>query len=442
MKKLLISSYFLFFIPYFLFSQNVGIGTTSPSVKLHVVGTTSNVAIFNGANQMYITLAENGSNRGYIGSYSGNAQDIDFGTYSGNDNGKVHLTTANTPRLTVDGDGLVGIGTTLPEQLFSVNGGMVIDQGNFNNGTSSTMLHFGSNSGEGIGSRRTSGNNQYGLDFYTQSFNRMTITNGGNVGIGLTNPSSKLELRGALGFSSTSKRWEMNYDSTAGYFYIDEYGSARRFFIKNGGNVGINTSNPQTTLDVNGDLNIENKLFLNNSTGNAGQVLMSNGGSSSPSWRDAAYSNQDRFLYKTNASNVATGALFNDVIKFDIGYALSSAISYNSSTGDFTVNKSGLYKFSGSFSPVISIQSNENGMGSFYIVINNSIGLLSLGEATIVTRHIASSYTGGAHIPVSMELYLTAGTSFHFFGQISAYYTTINNTGLAYNAISINLVSE
>lgn len=212
---------------------------------------------------MYITLAENGINRGYIGSFAGNAEDVDFGTYSGS-SGSIHLTTYNAPRLTVANNGNVGIGTTVPQQLFSVAGGMNIDQGDNNSGTSGNMLSFGSASGEGIGSKRSSGINQYGLDFYTNNFQRMTITNGGNVGINMTNPGSKLEIRGALGFSSTTKKWEMNYDSTAGYFYIDEFGIGRRFFIKDGGNIGIGQSNPTVPLNFASTLGNKISLWGNN----------------------------------------------------------------------------------------------------------------------------------------------------------------------------------
>ena len=61
-------------------SQNVGIGTTTPTTKLHVVGASPNIATFSGGDMMYITLAEGINNRGYIGSYAGNAEDVDFGT--------------------------------------------------------------------------------------------------------------------------------------------------------------------------------------------------------------------------------------------------------------------------------------------------------------------------------------------------------------------------
>ena len=94
----------------------------------------------------------------------------------------------------------VGIGMTSPEQNLSVNGGLVIDQANLNDGTlppgTNTALTFGSGSGEGIVSKRTAGGNQFGMDFYTNFINRMSITNGGNVGIGQTNPLARLWVEG------------------------------------------------------------------------------------------------------------------------------------------------------------------------------------------------------------------------------------------------------
>jgi hypothetical protein len=80
---------------------------------------------------------------------------------------------------------------------------MVVDQDSQNNGAvSSNSLTFGAGSGEGIASKRTGGGNQWGLDFYTSFQPRMTIANNGNVGIGTTSPSAKLEVNGAVNAQS------------------------------------------------------------------------------------------------------------------------------------------------------------------------------------------------------------------------------------------------
>jgi hypothetical protein len=49
-----------------------------------------------------------------------------------------------------------------------------------------------------VGSRRDGNPGSWGLDFYTLYLNRMSIAQGGNVGIGTTTPSEKLEINGNL----------------------------------------------------------------------------------------------------------------------------------------------------------------------------------------------------------------------------------------------------
>ena len=90
--------------------------------------------------------------------------------------------------------------TSLTEKLrISHDGKIVVDPGSLNSGNISNALVFGGMStGEGILSKRTLTGNQYGLDFYTNSLNRLSITNGGKVGIGTNNPQQALEVNGRI----------------------------------------------------------------------------------------------------------------------------------------------------------------------------------------------------------------------------------------------------
>jgi len=116
-------------------------------------------------------------------------------------------------------------------------GGVAIDQQNYNSGrlndstTNGVGLTFGAISGEGIASQRTSGLNQYGLDFYTGFAHRMSILNNGNVGIGTTNPTAKLEVTGNVRTDGGTVLLE---PSTAGVFANDG------LVFGDGGLAGIN----------------------------------------------------------------------------------------------------------------------------------------------------------------------------------------------------------
>jgi hypothetical protein len=100
-------------------------------------------------------------------------------------------------RMSITNAGNVGVGLTAPARLFSVATDIAVDENNANNGTISNTLHFGAgNSGEAIGSKRTATGNLWGLDFYTNSLNRMSIANNGYVGIGNSAPAAQLDVTG------------------------------------------------------------------------------------------------------------------------------------------------------------------------------------------------------------------------------------------------------
>ncbi|SPE54742.1 conserved exported hypothetical protein [Verrucomicrobia bacterium] len=82
--------------------------------------------------------------------------------------------------------------------FYDGSNGVHIDGFGNNNGTLDFGIKFGGalDSGEGIASKRTVGGDQYGLDFYTESANRMSIAGNGFVGINTTSPSERLEVNG------------------------------------------------------------------------------------------------------------------------------------------------------------------------------------------------------------------------------------------------------
>src|SRR5215207_4573680 len=112
------------------------------------------------------------------------------------DNAKVNKSGDSiTGQLTISGN--VGIGLTGPQKALSVNAALNVDQANANNGAVNPGITFGSSSGEGMASKRTGSGNQFGLDLYTGSAVRLSITNGGNVGIGTQTPNRTFHVEGS-----------------------------------------------------------------------------------------------------------------------------------------------------------------------------------------------------------------------------------------------------
>lgn len=200
-------------------SDLVGIGTNNPFANLHIVSSNSNPVIIDGGNFLFVTLAENGINRGYIGSFAGNPEDIEFGTYSGN-LGAVHLTTNNAPKLTVLNGGNVGIGTTSPTQKLDVQGGnarlnnaFVGDVGfgtvwaNFSHQSQANTTGYGflhSNDGNyTLINKQNTGTGYIG--FRVGNIDQAVITNSGNLGIGTTAPTQKVDIIGKIKITDGSQ---------------------------------------------------------------------------------------------------------------------------------------------------------------------------------------------------------------------------------------------
>ncbi len=164
---------------------NVGIGQTNPGFPLNFKSSLGDKVSFfgNSGNHYGVGIQPNLMQifTDYVGA------DIGFGYGS---------STGFNETMRVRGNGNVGIGVIIPEQNLSVKFSMNIDQANVNNGNLSSGITFGSMSGEGIASKRTAGGNQFGLDIYTSSVNRISITNTGSVGIGTNTPGSLFEVNG------------------------------------------------------------------------------------------------------------------------------------------------------------------------------------------------------------------------------------------------------
>jgi hypothetical protein len=254
----------------------VGIGTTTPKTTLHVAGqslwlTGGDGGGISGGGLGLRLYMDNGSGLGYIWAY-------DYGT-------------ATYKNITIQpSGGQLGVGTTSPlmklhvQGVTTANDGIRISQ----TGTFSSSLElYNSSSGArnwsilSTGSSNGQGAGNFVIRDVTSSSDRLFFSGtNGNIGVGsgFTNsvlPISKLHVDGdlfvtgaggaaglLLGDNNTTKEWGIEYDG-GGMNFWTPFGSTAgfanyRMYIKNNGNVGINTIGSNAKLTVNGTVLIGN----------------------------------------------------------------------------------------------------------------------------------------------------------------------------------------
>ena len=234
---------------------NVGIGTSSPSSKLHVAG---------GSGSTIRNTASAGSSW-FVGS------NVDSYILHNESNTPMVFTTNGVERLRIDSSGNVGIGITSTSSSLHI----------YRNSTSQTALNVEAGPsasyapGIYLTDNRSAGSNQrqyqisvggYAQAFYvtdtTVSAVRLLIDSSGNVGIGVTSPAAKLDVAGTI-YSRPGNTVGaiaiLTADATSGAsgislsasFASGGYGplkfltsNTEAMRISTNGNVGIGTSSP------------------------------------------------------------------------------------------------------------------------------------------------------------------------------------------------------
>jgi hypothetical protein len=303
-------------------SGNVGIGTSSPSSRVH---------IYENANRVTY-IAQNNNHIARFEAY-GTATAIDTTASNG-----IFFRINGGDIVKFAADGNVGIGTNTVtakvESYFSSNAVTINYLAtNLNNTSPIPVYGFDVTNGSGetrsikagIGYERHLTNGRGTLHFYNDSTNdtqslsgnrtsagdiKMSIDNDGNVGIGSVTPSYKLHVMGNGYFSSTLQvnsnitlsgggdviindsdgtgTFNSFMDSGIGYIRIDDGGSANGklninsgllYVGASGGNVGISSTTPGYKLDVVGDINFSSTLKFGgiNVVSNAGGDVYLNG---------------------------------------------------------------------------------------------------------------------------------------------------------------------
>ena len=216
-------------------SGNLGIGTTSPSQKLEVAG---NVKLDGDNRHIFF-----GGNNTFIGEKS-NSTELEL---RGGGN-----STAQT--VYIDNTGQIGVGTSNPSQKLEVLGNSLVTGTQF---IGDTFTKIQQASGNLLLTNQSSSG---AIRFLTNSTERVRIDSSGNVGIGTTSPSQKLEVIGNVKVSSTIyspnlATWgnvPMTIRSDDYIRFLTSSSNNERMRILNNGNIGIGTTSPSDKLEVYG----------------------------------------------------------------------------------------------------------------------------------------------------------------------------------------------
>ena len=230
---------------------SVGIGTASPSEKLHVVGGAATVKIESSTNEASLKY-DNSTTTGAI--------------KLANNDLKTELGGSEVMRILANGN--IGIGTSSPANLLSIEStgqfaGMNIKSAS-SNGIS--YIDFGDADDNNIGGINYD-NSTDTLQFRNGNANHVFLKSDGKVGIGTTSPSEKLTLRST------------QFDTT--HISIGDSVERLRIGYLHAGGLASSTSASQIGSDSSSDLSIaapsndasEIKFFTNTASGTPSEAL-------------------------------------------------------------------------------------------------------------------------------------------------------------------------
>ena len=203
---------------------NVGIGTSSPTYALQVVGDDRPIIMqAKNVNASLVIAYYNSVStlRAYLG--FGGASSTLF-EVSNNENGAISFRANGAERMRISSTGNVGIGTTSPSYLLHIPQGNSLFLGNlFISGTANNpILSSGATGGSmyiqsgGAGEGKiylqgaAAGGNGY-IEMYTQGNLRFTLSSAGNLGLSRSPTSNTLEVNGDAS-KSTAGSWAANSD--------------------------------------------------------------------------------------------------------------------------------------------------------------------------------------------------------------------------------------
>jgi len=385
---------------------NVGIGVTSPSTLI------SNSSVRNAAASglstslkgLNIEVPAGSDSQGYVASFA-NTQSASANYNAGVliEVGSTDTTTrllsvesGGTNRFEVRGDGNVGIGTTSPSTPLQIDntasvkltlsGGTTQNGMQFNGVSSDNFYLFAGNYAGYLG---------FGLWNATDSRMDMWVDGSGNLGLGTTAPSGKLNVEAAgnhlhlrANTATAGKYW--NFDITANnqLFIINNGGTGMT--IKDDGNVGIGTTSPSKLFSVIGVDGRNSTTYLaeivnNDNTSDQGHGLLVGGGN-----------NANHHLFQVEANGSAVFAVKGDG---NVGIGTTSpdeTLHLKLTTGDPRIK----LETGGGGDPGIIFQSANNRTGEMFFQDGST-------SARFSYDHAAQAFKMYAHNQTVVDFYVS-----------------------------------
>ena len=315
---------------------NVGIGTGSPSEKLHVQGDGADILLTDSAGGQTAKLGATGSNNGLL--ELNNSAHV--GTVFLNSSGDSYLNGGN-----------VGIGTSSPSSYFSPQlvvhsssnlGGITI-RSNATTDTNYLLFADGTSGNERYRGYVSYDHNADTMKLATGASPAITIDSSGYVGIGAISPASGLELEGVGNATnvtldnttgSTGRSYSIRSGNTGNLDFYDNDATTARLVIDSAGRLGLGVT-PEAWSSV----------FKVLRVGTGSSIAGESGGTSTWFNTNAYYDGSWKRINTNTSAQIAHTSDGKQEFRVSASGSAGGAISWNTAV---TINNSGALLVGGS----------------------------------------------------------------------------------------------